>query len=167
MAKLTKAKMRKKKAITLEHVIPADEAQALEWALANQKLTLARFGGDAGELVLAEAQVEKVRKSIQDTGLILTFHGIGRLRFEQIVREHPPTAEQKAQALTDDEDEPTWNPDTFWAALLAETVDSDLTVADWQSDVIDSPAWGIGEIDGLRKAALAVNTSNRVVELGN
>jgi hypothetical protein len=182
MAKLTKAGLGRKKPVTDEVLIPADDAQALELdrartELANneQRLSLAVIGGDAEDiatsrtvLAASEAAVEAVRDQIRKTGVSITLVGVGRVRWDEILREHPPTDEQKEA----DKDKPeaerdTFDPKTFWPALLAATADSDLTADDWQKEVFGSKNWGPAELHILRERAKAVNAGSRILELGN
>ena len=155
---LNKQAMRRKKPITDEHFVPEDEAQAAKLKFAEQKLSLSRFTGEGVEE--AEAELEAVKAEVRETGVAFLITSVGRLRFEELLREHPPTDEQKA------EHESTFNPDTFWPALFAEAIDGDLTPADWVEDFFDSENWGSAEIKELRDKVQTVHTSTRVAELG-
>lgn len=182
MAKLTKAALARKKPVTDEVLIPADDAQALRFEEAQQSVSnteqrraLAEIGGNAEDLAAAEAALkeaqdalEAVKGEIRKTGVAITLHGVGRVRWDALLAEHPPTAEQKEA----DKDRPeherlTFDPKTFWPAVLAETAESDLTADDWQKEVFASPNWGPAELHELRERAKAVNTGSRILELGN
>lgn len=182
MAKLTKAAIRRKKPVTDEVFIPADDAQALLFEEAQQSVSnmeqrraLAEISGDtkdltAADVALKEAKdaLEAVKEEIRKTGVAILLQGVGRERWDALLLEHPPTAEQQEA----DKDKPeherdTFDPKTFWPAVLAETAESDLTADDWQKEVFASPNWGPRELHILRERAKAVNTGSRILELGN
>lgn len=182
MAKLTKAGLGRKKPVTDEVLIPADDAQALkldraktEAANTEQRLSLAVIGGDESDilasrtaLVEAEAAVEKVKDQIRKSGVSIMLVGVGRVRWDEIIREHPPTEEmRKEDAELPELDRRIYDTVTFWPALLAATADSDLTADDWQKEVFSSPNWGPAELKELRDRASAVNQGSRILELGN
>lgn len=156
---LNKQAMRRKKPITDEHFVPADDAQAARLKFAEQKLSLARFTGQ--EVEEAQAELETVQAEVRETGLSFKIVSVGRLRWEQLLREHPPTDEQKA------EHDSTFNADTFWPALFAEAIEGELSPEDWVEDFFDSENWGPAEIKELRDKVMTAHTSTRVAELGN
>jgi hypothetical protein len=181
MAKLTKAALARKKPVTDEVLIPADDAQAVRFEEAQQhvrnmeqRFALAEIGGGedsvAAQVALTDAreELERAKAEIRKTGVAITLQGVGRVRWDALLAEHPPTAEQKEA----DKDKPeherdTFDPKTFWPAVLAETAESDLTADDWQKEVFGSPNWGPAELHILRERAKAVNTGSRILELGN
>lgn len=157
---ITKTALKKKKPLSDEHFIPADDAQAQALALSSQKVQLARFSGDESQIEAAMAEQKDIQDQIRKDGLVFDIRGVGRLRFEELVREHPPTDPQKEGGAT-------FNPDTFWPALFSESIEGTLTPEDWRESVFDSPDWGPGEIHDLREKVKSVNTGTRVGELGN
>lgn len=166
--KVDKDAIRRKRAITLELYLPADEAQQERFESAKQRRGLAVFTGDEEAIAKADAELEAVKQAIEDEGLVLTFKALGRRRFDEIVNEHPVTDEQREA----DKDKPeaerfSYNPDTFWPALLAETVVSDLSPEEWREEVLESPEWNGAEVKLVKDHALAVNSQTRVAELGN
>lgn len=181
MGTLTKDTVRRKKAVTDEVLIPADDEQArkLEEAESHYRTALkgaelALISGDAHAETSASLRVERSRlaleeakQAVREEGLAFTLVGIGRLRWDELLREHPPTEEMKT-ADKDLEQKRTFNPDTFWPALLAECVrDSDMTADDWRTEVFESKDWGPQELSDLRDRAAAVNQRSRILELGN
>jgi hypothetical protein len=184
MSKLTKAALARKKPVTDEVLIPADDAQAAAYAeakqlvtLREQRLSMAEMGGDpdgieAAKQALADAQlaVDNVREDIRKRGTAFTLVGVGRVRYDELQLEHRPTEEQEKE----DADKPAgerraFNPKAFWPALLAECVpdSAGLTAEDWRTGVFENPAWGPGELDELRTRATMVNQGSRIIALGN
>lgn len=187
MGKLTKAALSRKKAVSDEVLIPADDLQAQKLATARETLEnarraeqLAQISGDASATTAASLQVgraevalEEVKDEIRKKGTAFTLVGVGRLRWDELLREHPPTDEQKAEDEERTKKDPTYqartfDPAAFWPAVLAESVpDSDLTAEDWRKLVFESKEWGPAELDQLRTRASAVNQGSRILQLGN
>lgn len=184
MPKLTKAALQRKKPVTDNVLIPADDEQAAKLARAREALrnvqesrALAEISGDEAQMASAELRVaraeielEAIKEDIGKTGTAFTLYGVGRVRWDELISEHPPTAEQlkenEESATTDTKF--TFDPATFWPALLAESVrDSDLKAEDWDREVFKSKAWGPEELEELRTRALMVNQASRIVALGN
>lgn len=182
MTQLTKAALSRKKPVTDEVLIPADDAQALEYERAKdevanneQRVSLAVIGGNEEDIALArkalaeaETAVEKVRDEIRKTGVAIMLVGVGRVRWDELLREHSPTEEQKKEDEKLPElEQRTFDPATFWPAVLAATANSKLTADDWQTEVFGSSSWGPAELHSLRERAKAVNAGSRILELGN
>lgn len=182
MAKLTKTALARKKAVEDEILIPADDDQAarfedakLELVTRGQAVERAQLLADAsGELgaqlavSTAKIKLEEIKDEIRAKGTAITLRGIGRVRWDALRVEHAASDEMRAE----DESKPAeerrdFNPVTFWPALLAVTVDSDLDAADWQKLVFESKEWSPSEIEELKVRAAAVNQGSRIVELGN
>lgn len=179
MAKLTKAALSRKKPVTDEVLIPADDAQAKRLERAREALAsaeefyrLSEIGGEDLEdaqlrVRKAEEALTELKAEVRKTGMAFELVGVGRVRWDELIREHPPTKEQQEEDEKNDTKR-TFDPKTFWPALLAETVrDSDLTAEDWRKSVFESPEWGPAELDELRNRASAVNQGSRILELGN
>lgn len=181
MGTLSKETIRRKKAVTDEVLIPADDEQAgrLEVAEAHMRTALkgaelALISGDAQAETSSGLRVEKARieleaakQAVRDEGVSFTLVGVGRRRWDELLREHPVTEEMKT-ADKDLDQKRTFNPDTFWPALLSECVrDSLMTAADWKAEVFESKDWGPQELSDLRDRAAAVNQRSRILELGN
>lgn len=161
---ITRDRLKKKQPIQRTILIPATEEDA-------QRLEDARADVDRARLLEPEkldeykAALKAVEEQVREDGLELVFRGIGRRRYEELQREHPPT---EAQAAENEGVTLSWNPDTFLPALLEATVaNSDLTAQEWNDDVIDSDDWGQAEIGLILETALAVNRESRVASLGN
>jgi len=153
--------VRRKKAIQTEHFVPATDEDVERLKNAEQKLNLARFTSDDEEVAAAEASLAKVRAELRETGVSFVIRGIGRLAFEELVREHPPTKEQI------EKNEASFDPETFWPALCAASVVGGMSAEEWKTEVFDSAEWGPGELTDLREKVMTVNTETRVALLGN
>lgn len=181
MPKLTRTALKRKKPVTDELLIPADDAQAQKLADAEEAvrstaagLQLAQVAGESDEtaaslrLANARAKREEVRAEIRKTGLSIVLVSAGKERYDEVMLECPPTEEQKKKAEDDGEGEPLYDPDVFWPTLVAVSVpDSDLTAEDWRKLVFESPDWGPTEIKQLKDRTLDLYTSSRIAELGN
>lgn len=180
--KLTKAALQRKKIAEDEVLIPANAEQQRRFDAAKKELETRQQAIEFAQLSSDEAAegrarlradeariaLEAMKDEIRKTGTAITLRGVGRLRFDEIQREHPATDEMR----TEDKDKPeeeqrTWDPATFWPALLAETAESDLKPEDWRVLVFESKEWSQAEIDVLKFRASAVNQTSRIVELGN
>lgn len=153
--------MGRKKPITKTVLVPTDEALLEKLSDASGAVSRAELLGR--DLEAAKAAFEAVQDEVRETGLEFELQGIGRKRYELLLREHAPTDEQKAK-----EPNAAWNVDTFPPALLALTCTNvDMDEEGWRAEVFESDDWGTGELRMLLDAALEVNTKRRVVELGN
>jgi len=154
-------RLSKKQPIQRSVLIPATEEDAELLKQAQYDLDRAQLLDvdlDKAKLALKDAQ-----NKVREDGLEFIFRGMGRKRFEELQRIHPPTEAQGAE-----HENLSWNPDTFLPALLEVTViNSDLTAAQWDKDVLDSDDWGSAEVGLILQTALAVNRENRVASLGN
>ena len=168
MAKISKQNVKAKKAITRTILVPANEADVKRLETARSAVARARLLGNAGDAEKAEEAFSTIPEEVRETGLEFVFRGVGRTAYESVLRDHPPTDEQKAKAEADGQGKPQWNVDTFPAALChAACVDGELSAEEWVSDIFESEDWGPGEISTLFNAALEANSDRRVVELGN
>ena len=161
MRQLTRDHLKGKKPLQRTIVIPADEADAEIISDAeNEYQRDLLLEKDPEE---SKARLLAVRNEVADRGSVFVFRGVGRRRFEELVRENPPTKAQK-----EDDDDAAWDPAAFWPALCSEScANTDLTPDEWTALIFDSSDWGAGEIKTLRDSALSVNTGTRVAELGN
>lgn len=166
--KIDKEAIRRKRAITQDLYLPADEDQAAAFEGAKQRVQLANFTGDQEQLEKAKADLEAVKAAIEEEGLVLTFKAVGRKRFDELILEHPVGEEtREEQKDLPEAERAIFDPATFWPALLAETVLSDMTAEEWREEVFEGSEWNGAELKLLRDTAQAVNTQTRVAELGN
>lgn len=159
--------LKKKKPLERTLLIPASEEDAKQLADAREVLATANMVGDEKRMTSARAKLDEVEARVRADGIEFVFRGIGRRKYEELIREHPPTKEQVTEAEAEGS-VMSFNPDTFIPVLLEATVvNTDLTAAQWESEVIDSDDWGQGEISTIIGYAMDVNRGTRVAELGN
>lgn len=91
---------------------------------------------------------------------------IGRDRFEEILNDNPPTEQQKNKAKKDGEEEPSWNPETFMPALMAASIVSPAITEEEMQEMWTSEDWNAAELFIIFAAALQVNQTRKVVNLG-
>ena len=157
-----KDQVRRKKALTDDYFVPADDEQAMRLRQAESQHSLALFAGDDEQIAEAKAKLEAVQAEVADQGVHFHIVSVGRVRFDELLLEHPPESDEakKHQAQ--------FEPSTFWPALLSESVNpGEMTPEEWTSEVLDSKEWGPGEVRELQDRVMAVNTGSRVAELGN
>lgn len=103
---------------------------------------------------------------MEDNSVTFTFRGVGREAFEELLLEHQPTKSQRDQARKEGAGNLNWNFDTFPIALIAaSSVDPELSESDVK-EIWNSPDWNQGELMALFGAALDVNQTRRIVDLG-
>lgn len=141
-----------------------------EVAQEYERLRLRRNTGkaddDAGQAELArlKKKVDAARAALEEVTVYVRFRSIGRRNFEDLMREHPPTEEQKAEAKEKFGQETQYNGDTFPPALIAASaIEPELTVEQAEQIVND---WNESEAISLFQAAYEVNTQRRVADLG-
>lgn len=166
---LTLAALQRKKPATDEVLIAADSTQKRSLDAAQQRLSMAQIGGGAEAIAAAEEALEAVKAEIRKTGIAFTLVAVGRPRWDELLIEHRPTDEMLKEDEAKAEDERrTFNPATFWPALLAESVpDSKLTAEQWDKAVFTSKDWTAEELSALRSKAVDVNKDSLVIDLGN
>lgn len=166
---LTLAALQRKKPATDEVLIASDSDQRRKLDAAQQRLSMAQIGGGAEAIETAEASLEAVKAEIRKTGIAFTLTAVGRPRWDELLIEHRPTEAMQAEDADKDETERrSFNPETFWPALLAESVlDSKLTAEQWDKAVFRSKDWTAQELSMLRTKAVDVNKDSLVVDLGN
>lgn len=111
-------------------------------------------------------EYEKAAADASDFTVEFTFRSIGRKPFEDLVLEHPATKEQIESAKKNGDDEPGWNPDTFMPALMAAAIVSPNISEEEMTEMWESEDWNLAELMSMFLAALAVNQTRKVVDLG-
>lgn len=108
---------------------------------------------------LKTRRVERVPIVVGDTVVEFILGGLTRLRFEQLVEEHPPTDEHRRAGSF------LWNPDTFPPALIAaSSIDPVMTVEDVEALWADADgAWSAGESASLAAAAMRLSLNGTAV----
>lgn len=112
----------------------------------------------------AEALVARSQAALAQYQEVLQLSPIPPSMYDELIGEHPPTDEQRAQNYS-------WNPDTFGPALLAAAIGQDLpddermSEKDWIAWAASS-AVGHAEYVSLVNACLAVNDRTLNIDVG-
>lgn len=121
-----------------------------------------RAAWEAAEAV----EVLRARAVEEDAVVAVRFRSIGRVAWDDLIRAHPPTDEQTAEAKKEGTDGLNFNPDTFPPAVVAASVDEPKLTAEQVAAMWDSPDWNQAELTVLFTAALEVNNSRHTLDLG-
>ena len=159
---------------TTEVVLDAELAERYEEARTEVDVAQIRVNGKPNDpdlalaLRAAEAKLAAVRKELQESDAVvrITFRGIGRRAYDDLIAEHPPTLEQLAKAKKEGHQDLGFNVETFPPAIVAASmVEPDLTYEQvlelWNSD-----DWNQVELGNLFSLAMQVNGTRKTVDLG-
>lgn len=119
-----------------------------------------------GSLKELQAEVDRLRKAVDDATVCIKFHSIGAPAYEALINEHQPTEAQVKEA-TKRGGVMMWNPDSFPVALIHASIcePDDLALEDVETMWA---TYNAGERSALFTAAIDVNTLTReVAEAGN
>lgn len=122
---------------------------------------------NASDLAICEKQVEEMEKEYRKTALKFIFRSIGRVKFDKLVKDHPPTSVdlEEAEKVGVDPKELQWNSEGFSVALVAAcSVEPKMTVAEVRS-LFDNEDWTQVESAALFSAALSANLERRAINL--
>jgi len=162
----TRERLRNRKPATAVLRICDDEElkDARDEAVRNRRLAAAALdslpSGDAraqaqGRLDRAEEALQRAQAAVDDATITLTFRGLPRPEFEDLIKAHPPT-EQEA------EEGGQWNVETFTPALVSAASADGMPIED---AVHYLTTWSNGEANDLFNAAMSVQRTSRL-ELG-
>ncbi len=151
----------------------ADALMKAEAALATVEKQARQRNGAAGtetELAVVAARSErdaaqtaadKARKALETETVEMRFRALGRKRYDELVRAHPP-ADIKAEDGTVKKSTDPYEYETFAPALVAASCVEPGMTEDQVQTLFDE--WNAAEVMELWVAALSVNTQRRVVE---
>jgi hypothetical protein len=153
---------KKKKAVTKTVAIQVDGEIANQIAALRSLHSAAR---DADRHSNTPETAPKIQKQIdnlveesQDTLVVFTFKSVGRLNYDELVAQHPPTTEAKKEGAD-------FNADTFPPALIsAACTDPEIPIED-AIEMFDDPDWNNAELRALFFGALEVNTETGEIPL--
>ncbi len=130
------------------------------------------------QLEALEAAMVAAQEAANEETIVMKFKSPGRVKYEELLMEHPPTEEQLAEysAAYGADAKAPYNGDTFGPALIALCcVEPKMTEAEaWilfegeqddEGNYIVEP-WNLNELQTLFTTALAVCNSSRIGELG-
>ena len=132
----------------------------------QRKAALEMFDADKkARLQELQEVVDAAERAVRETAVECVFRSIGRVRFDDLKREHPPTDEDREKSAAEGvEGAPQWHPDTFEAALVAASAGIPKMSVE-QAERLRAD-WNEAEWMQLFITALTVNSGRRVAELG-
>ncbi len=165
----------KKKRATkvVEVVLDPDAARAVhdaEWKVdeAEARLRVAPDDPDAQQAVwTAKENLDTLRAAAAaaDAVVTLKFRSIGHVAYDELVRAHPPVADQVAEAKAAGGDL-NYNALTFPPAIVAASLEEPKMTAAEVAELWASPDWNLAELSALFQAAVEVNSRRVTLDLG-
>lgn len=179
---LTLDDLRKKKKPNMQEMWVAGDSLAAdrlreaqeEYERCQRVVNIRKNPEDLMALDAAKLAVASIKEEIMPTMIHFVFKALSSHDYDEMVGEHTWTEPQKKEwqkrnpGLTDEqlENMPAWNPDTFPKALIASSVVEPPLSQGEMLEWLDDPEWNSAELMGLFQAAMEVNNSRRVVDLG-
>lgn len=106
-------------------------------------------------------------RAVKDDAVVtVRFRSVGRHAWDDLIRSHPPTDAQIAEAEASGMGDLNFNSDTFPPAVVAASLDEPKMTVDEVAAIWDSPEWNQAELGILFAAALEVNNSRHTLDLG-
>jgi hypothetical protein len=102
-------------------------------------------------------EIEELTAEAQETTVKFTFRSIGRVKFNELVEQHPPTEQQQEEMKEQGQGVLQWNPETLPPVLVAASSEDPVITLDEALDIWSSPDWNEGELVKLYLAALRAN----------
>lgn len=175
-APITLADHKKKKKPVIRKVwIPGDDEVAEAFQLAEQKyktlLGLHRARPDdttiAADLHVAQSALDDAEKALRETALLFKFRSIGRVKFDALVKDHPPTTEQKEEIASAGKDpkDLAWDPKGFSVSLVAACSLEPKMTREEVRELFDDEDWTQTEAASLFECALNCNMEMRKISL--
>lgn len=122
----------------------------------------------AKDLNIAEQTLREIEAKFREEGAArFRFRSIGRVKFERLVKDHPPTAAEKQEVAEagGDPSQLGWCVETFTVALVAAcSVEPEMTVAEVR-ELWDDENWTQGEAASMFNACLEANSEHRQINL--
>lgn len=159
----------------VEVVLDPDAARAVheaEWKVDEAEARLRAEPGDpdAQQAVwTAKENLDTLRAqaAADDAVVTLKFRSIGHHAYDELVRAHPPTAEQIAEVKAAGVDvELNFNADTFPPAVVAASLEEPKMSVAEVTELWESPDWNQAELTVLFSAAVGVNQRRETLDLG-
>ena len=121
----------------------------------------------ASDLHVAEQACKEAEAKFRESAALFKFKSIGRVAFDKMIKNHPPTAEEKREVAEagGDPSELQWCVETFSVALTAAcSLEPKMTVAEVQ-ELWDDDNWTQAEAAAMFNAALQANMERRNINL--
>lgn len=156
----------KKKPVSRKVTLVLDGVLADEWNALSAKADAARKQSPVDDAALAEIeeQLDSLRPSVNDATVELTVAAMGRLQFQVLQEQHPPTEQQQREARKQGATL-LFNSETFPAALVAASLIEPKMTEHEVHELFDSEKFNDAELTGLFVAAMSVNTTSKVIDL--
>jgi hypothetical protein len=159
---------------TTEVVLDAELAERYEEARTAVDVAQIRSNADPKDaqrkidLAQAKSDLETLRIELEECEAVvrLTFRGIGRKSYDDLIAEHPPTLEQLAKAKKDGHNDLAFNVETFPPAIVAASLVEPNLSYEEVLELWDSEEWNQVELAELFNLAMQVNGTRRTVDLG-
>lgn len=157
------ARLAAKERIELREIVPLTTEAAQVYEKAKSELANAELVGDLDRIAAAQAELEQVKDLVSDDLAELVFHALPGSEYKQLVREHPPTAEDNAEHKKAHGMPAEFDAETFAPALIsASCVEPKMTVAEVAG--LPKQGWSNAEYVRLFQLALMVNQSVRSIQ---
>lgn len=146
----------RKRRPTRTYRMAVDDPGPAEEALQRAQLELrtARLRRDSEQVAAAQRAVNDATARLEACWERVQLKSIGG-RFLSLMREHPPTDEQKAEGAE-------WDPDTFQPALIAAATHDEfgMTAEQWTAELAGDQ-WSVADRNELFNLALDANVNSR------
>lgn len=154
----------------MEHVewIPLDEDTLEAYEEAKNELGRAKLLDEPDHIAKAEKDLKKAREQLESTSVRMVFRSMGRARYDDLIRQFPPTPEQveEHKSKYGAQSVPEYDAEALAPHLIAEACVEPKMTPDQVRSLVDEFGWNGGEYAALFNIALKVNTTRRVADLG-
>lgn len=164
---------RKKPMVTKVPIAADAEVAADRKALADRvalleiQLRALEDAATASQLAEAAEALRKFDEEHPDNIIMFRFKALNRKKFQDLIKQHPPTAEQIAEAKEEDQDAKLdFNPDTFPQVLIARSMIQEEMSESELIDWLDGDEWNQTELLELFGGAYGAQLSRAIPELG-
>jgi hypothetical protein len=150
---------KKRREVTYPLVTDDDAVKAFQ--LADQALNRAKLMSDKRQIAQAQKTLDEAESAVRESTLLMRLRALprdGEHSYKVLMAEHPPTAEDNAEAAEESDDpkaKARWHAETFGPALVSAClIEPEVTVeqaTEWASE------WNDAEWNGLVWAAISVN----------
>jgi hypothetical protein len=156
----------KKKPVTRTVTLVLDGDLADKWNELNLKIGVLKNAPKIDDVALAtaEQELEDLRPAVEDATVKLVLSSIGRKAFQTLVEDYPPTDKQQRDARKEGATL-LFNAETFPVALIAASLTEPQMTYDDVQQLFDSENFNDTELTELFSAAMAVNTTSKVIDL--
>jgi hypothetical protein len=141
---------------------PAEARRRLAEVRRLARQAMLRHEEDTDEYRAAAAELAKAEAAVDACYEVVTLTAMPPAAYELAKTEHPPTAEQIAEAQRREQLPPDCNEDTFPPFVLAAGCNNGMTVEDWEAFLTEHCS--DGEATELRVVILGLNERPRMAE---